>query len=87
MSSPLTPPDPLFLGSSVSPTPELSNVANPADPLVSGLKALLDPAIRQTTDKLGEVYASQQALSVELDRLIARKSALLCPPSVRMALS
>jgi hypothetical protein len=60
----------------VSPTPELSDTAHTrlADPLVSGLKSLLDPTIKQTTEKLLLVHQSQQALSAELDRLISRTS-------------
>ncbi|KAL7271879.1 hypothetical protein RUND412_005334 [Rhizina undulata] len=58
-----------------SPTPELSDAAQthaPSDPLASGIRALLDPTIKQTTEKLWDVHQSQQALSAELERLISQ---------------
>ena len=47
------------------------------DPLVNGIKTLLDPTIRRTTEKLLQVHNSQLALSDELERLIARTPFLL----------
>lgn len=60
----------------VSPTPELSDIvipSRPADPLATGLKSLLDPTIKQTTEKLLQVHRSQQELNAELTRLISRE--------------
>ncbi|PWW75062.1 hypothetical protein C7212DRAFT_326066 [Tuber magnatum] len=56
--------------SHVSPTPELSIPPRAPDPLSTGIKSLLDPTVKQTTEKLLQVHQSQQALSQELDRLI-----------------
>lgn len=59
----------------VSPTPELSDIitpSRPTDPLAAGLKSLLDPTIKQTTEKLLLVHRSQQELNAELTRLISR---------------
>lgn len=60
----------------VSPTPELSGIVTPSrptDPLAAGLKSLLDPTIKQTTEKLLQVHRSQQELNAELTRLISRE--------------
>lgn len=60
----------------VSPTPELSDIvipSRPTDPLAAGLKSLLDPTIKQTTEKLLQVHRSQQELNAELTRLISRE--------------
>lgn len=43
------------------------------DPLANGIKALFDPVIKQTTEKLLLVHRSQTALSAELDKLITRR--------------
>ncbi|KAL0633594.1 hypothetical protein Q9L58_007484 [Maublancomyces gigas] len=59
----------------VSPTPELSDIitpSRPTDPLAAGLKSLLDPTIKQTTEKLLLVHRSQQELNAELTRLISQ---------------
>ncbi|KAI5843898.1 hypothetical protein DFP73DRAFT_594903 [Morchella snyderi] len=61
MSSPTAAP------SSPTPTPDLSR---PADPLAAGLKSLLDPTIKQTTEKLLQVHQSQLELNAELTRLV-----------------
>ncbi|KAH0606662.1 uncharacterized protein H6S33_003496 [Morchella sextelata] len=50
-----------------TPTPDLSR---PADPLAAGLKSLLDPTIKQTTEKLLQVHQSQLELNAELTRLV-----------------
>ena len=63
--------DPAF--SSLAPTPSL---AEHSDPLATGIKTLLDPSIRSTTEKLSEVYLAQQELGGELERLVSR--ALSC---------
>lgn len=78
MSSPTAIPESNFNGGddTVSPTPELSDIvapSRPADPLATGLKSLLDPTIKQTTEKLLQVHQSQQELNAELTRLISRK--------------
>lgn len=52
-----------------TPTPDLSR---PTDPLAAGLKSLLDPTIKQTTEKLLQVHQSQLELNAELTRLIAQ---------------
>lgn len=53
-----------------TPTPDLSR---PADPLAAGLKSLLDPTIKQTTEKLLQVHQSQLELNAELTRLVMRE--------------
>lgn len=78
MSSPTAIPDEPFTTTddTVSRTPELSDIApvsRPADPLATGLKSLLDPTIKQTTEKLLQVHQSQQELNAELTRLISRE--------------
>ena len=68
----VTPLDP---SSGVSGAQPASPPAPPApidDPLANGIKALFDPVIKQTTEKLLLVHKSQAALSEELDTLITR---------------
>ena len=62
--------------SSLAPTPSL---AEHADPLTTGIKALLDPSVRSTTEKLSEVYLAQQELSGELERLVSGSYAVMSP--------
>ncbi|RPB04482.1 hypothetical protein L873DRAFT_1799379 [Choiromyces venosus 120613-1] len=72
--------------SHASPTPELSTPPRASDPLSTGIKSLLDPTVKQTTEKLLQVHQSQQALSQELDRLITQLQHYLDttdPPSLR----
>lgn len=57
------------LDSSASPAPPPAPID---DPLANGVKALFDPTIKQTTEKLALVHKSQLALSDELERLISR---------------
>lgn len=70
---PLTP---LHIALSDAATQHLASPPPPPppidDPLVNGIKTLLDPTIRQTTEKLLQVHNSQLALSDELERLISR---------------
>ncbi|KAI5785902.1 hypothetical protein EDC01DRAFT_778922 [Geopyxis carbonaria] len=77
---------PAALLDSVSPTPELSETSATSDPLATGIKALLDPTVRLTTDKLSAVYLAQQELSGELERLVSQLQRYLDttdPPSLR----
>lgn len=56
------------------------------DPLVNGIKALFDPTVKQTTEKLMQVHKSQLALSDELERLITQLQIYLEhsePPAIR----
>lgn len=74
--------------SHVSPTPELSTPPRGAtDPLSTGIKSLLDPTVKQTTEKLLQVHQSQQALSRELDRLINRMYNNFPPPAAKIGRS
>ncbi|KAH8150802.1 uncharacterized protein LAJ45_04983 [Morchella importuna] len=67
MSSPTAAPSSPTHTPTPTPTPDLSR---PADPLAAGLKSLLDPTIKQTTEKLLQVHQSQLELNAELTRLV-----------------